>query len=115
VEALNELILNLKEDGKTVLITSHLLTQIEEVCDRIAVLDRGRLVVDCAVSELPLRDHRRMLDVSRLPERDLADLHAWLAARGHAARPVGPSRARLNGNYCPADCRMEQGGRGDET
>lgn len=115
VEAVNSLILNLKDDGKTVLITSHLLTQIEEVCDRIAVLDRGRLVVDCAVSELPSRDHRRMLDVSRLPERELAELHAWLAARGHPIQPAGPPRARLNGSCCPADSRMEREGRWDET
>ena len=65
VEAVNTLILNLKDEGKTVLITSHLMDQIQEVCDRIAILDRGRLIEECAVSDLPANDSRRLLDISR--------------------------------------------------
>lgn len=65
VEAVNTLILNLKDEGKTVLITSHLTDQIQEVCDRIAILDRGRLIVECAVSDLPVNDRRSLLDISR--------------------------------------------------
>src|SRR5262252_6664460 len=38
--AMCELILQLKARGKTVLITSHLLGQIEDICDRVAILDR---------------------------------------------------------------------------
>ncbi len=49
---ISELILQLKARGKTVLITSHLLGQIEEICDRVAILDRGRLMLEGAVSEL---------------------------------------------------------------
>src|SRR5206468_12038333 len=44
--AMVELILKLKAQGKTVLITSHLLAQIEEICDRVAILDRGRVVLE---------------------------------------------------------------------
>ncbi len=65
VEAVNTLILSLKDEGRTVLITTHLTAQIEEVCDRIAILDRGRLNVECAVSDLPVNDSRGLLDLSR--------------------------------------------------
>ena len=65
VDAVNTLILNLKDEGKTVLITTHLTDQIQEVCDRIAVLDRGRLIMECAVSELPANNSRGLLDISR--------------------------------------------------
>lgn len=65
VEAVNTLILNLKDEGKTVLITTHLADQIQAVCDRIALLDRGRLTVECAVSELPLNASRSLLNISR--------------------------------------------------
>ena len=95
VEAVTELILNLKDEGKTVLITSHLLAQIEEVCDRIAILDRGRLIVECAVSDLPPSDEQ-MLVVSKLPAGELVELRAWLAARGRTIESVGPPRARLD-------------------
>lgn len=39
-----EIIRDLKEAGTTVLLSSHLLTELEERTDRIAIMDRGRLV-----------------------------------------------------------------------
>ncbi|HWA86037.1 MAG TPA: ABC transporter ATP-binding protein [Opitutus sp.] len=51
--AIGELILRLKAAGKTVLLTSHLLAHVEELCDRIAILHRGRLIFEAQVSELP--------------------------------------------------------------
>ena len=41
---LKDLLLQLKSEGTTLLVSSHLLTEIEDVCDRIALLDQGRLV-----------------------------------------------------------------------
>ena len=38
--------------GMTVLMTSHLLADAEDICDRVAILDRGRKVADGRVSEL---------------------------------------------------------------
>ncbi len=95
VEAVNEFILKLKDEGKTVLVTSHLLSQVEEVCDRVAILDHGRLSVECAVGEFTANDHRQTLVVSKLPDGELAELHAWLAARGHTLDSVGVPPGRL--------------------
>jgi len=41
---IRDLILRLKERGKTILLTSHLLEQVQEVCDRVGILAKGRLV-----------------------------------------------------------------------
>jgi ABC-2 type transport system ATP-binding protein len=41
---IRDLILQLKDRGKTILLTSHLLEQVQEVCDRVGILARGRLV-----------------------------------------------------------------------
>jgi ABC-2 type transport system ATP-binding protein len=38
-----DLIASLREDGKTVFICSHILSDIEVLCDRVAILKRGRL------------------------------------------------------------------------
>lgn len=46
------LIKALAKSGMTVLMTSHLLADAEDVCDRVAILDRGRKVADGRVSEL---------------------------------------------------------------
>ena len=42
--AVRELLLNLRRRGKTIFLSSHLLSEIELVCDRVAVVNRGRLV-----------------------------------------------------------------------
>jgi ABC-2 type transport system ATP-binding protein len=47
-----ELILGLKRRGVAVLLNSHLLTEVEHVCDRVVVLDRGRVVFDGRLSDL---------------------------------------------------------------
>ncbi len=46
------LIERLRADGTTVFLNSHLLTEVERVCDRIAIVDRGRVVAGGAVGEL---------------------------------------------------------------
>ena len=94
--AITELIRALKAQGKTVLITSHLLGQIEEVCDRVAILDRGRLVVEGAVADLVGRADRQALVVEKLGAADLAEFRAWLAARGKTLESVETPRTRLD-------------------
>ena len=42
--AIRELLLKFRDRGKTIFLSSHLLSEVELVCDRIAVLNRGRLV-----------------------------------------------------------------------
>lgn len=94
--AMAELILRLKAQGKTVLITSHLLGQIEDICDRVAILDRGRLMVEGAVPDLVGRRGRRALVVGEMPAVELEELRAWLAARGRSLEVVEPVHRRLD-------------------
>ncbi len=47
-----ELIRNLKEDGITFLLSSHLLQQVQTVCDRVGLFRNGRIVLEGTVSEL---------------------------------------------------------------
>jgi ABC-2 type transport system ATP-binding protein len=101
VDAITELILKLKDEGKTVLITSHLLSQVEDVCDRVAILDHGRLTVECPISEFLEKDQRQTLVVSKLPDNELGELQAWLAARGRRLESVGAARQVLQGYFRP--------------
>ena len=94
--AMCDLILQLKARGKTVLITSHLLGQIEEICDRVAILDRGRLILESAVRDLVGRTDRQALVVEKMSEAELNELRAWLAARGRTLEAVEAPRARLD-------------------
>jgi len=47
-----ELIRTLKRDGLTVLLASHLLHQVQTVCDRVGLFHRGRMVLEGTVDEL---------------------------------------------------------------
>src|SRR6185369_220004 len=47
-----ELLLRMRESGKTVFLSSHLLSEVELVCDRVAILNTGRLVALGKTSEL---------------------------------------------------------------
>ncbi|MBY8877929.1 ABC transporter ATP-binding protein [Actinacidiphila acidipaludis] len=49
---MRELITGLRRDHRTVLLSSHLLAEVELLCDRVGVIRRGRLVADGTVEEL---------------------------------------------------------------
>ena len=49
---IRDLILELKKRGKTVLLTSHLLEQAQEVCDRVGIMSRGSMISEGRVAEL---------------------------------------------------------------
>jgi ABC-2 type transport system ATP-binding protein len=50
-----EIIQRLKNEGKTVFFSSHELGEVETVCDRVAILNRGRVMVEGRVPELASR------------------------------------------------------------
>ena len=47
-----ELILRLRDEGRTVLFSSHILTDAETLCSRVGILAKGRLVAAGSLSEL---------------------------------------------------------------
>ncbi|HEU5484185.1 MAG TPA: ATP-binding cassette domain-containing protein [Microlunatus sp.] len=46
------LVSQLADDGSTVLVSSHLLAEVEQMCDHVGVMDRGRLVAQGSLAEL---------------------------------------------------------------
>jgi ABC-2 type transport system ATP-binding protein len=104
-----DLILELKKAGKTVLLCSHLLDDVEDVCDRIAILHQGRLCETGKVSELLADDQRMMVE---LEKPDAATLAAVRAAAGASLRGVAPPRERLEARFrrIVTQQRQQQGG-----
>jgi ABC-2 type transport system ATP-binding protein len=49
---MRDLMRRLKEYGHTILVSSHVLHEIEQICDRIAIVNRGRIVVQGKVADL---------------------------------------------------------------
>ncbi|QBS42596.1 ABC transporter ATP-binding protein [Nocardia sp. CS682] len=49
---MRELITTLAGDGHTVLLSSHMLSEVQEICDRVGVIAQGKLLVESTVAEL---------------------------------------------------------------
>jgi ABC-2 type transport system ATP-binding protein len=84
------LIRQLAADGTTVFVSSHLLSEIEQLCTHAAVMSAGRLVTQGTLDELRQQNVRRLTLTT--PDADAAS--RLLAARGLAPEP-GPGPDQL--------------------
>lgn len=92
---MKDLILQLKEQGKTVLMCSHLLADVQDVCDRIAILYGGELKVLGRVDELlKARDETQIL-TSKLSEEAISEVRAVLQKHGASLNQVDHPTANL--------------------
>jgi len=64
--AIRDLILWYKERGGTVFLSSHILTDVERICDRVAIMNRGRLVRLGSLEELGSGDERLVVEAAPL-------------------------------------------------
>ncbi|HNN41997.1 MAG TPA: ABC transporter ATP-binding protein [Nitrospira sp.] len=58
-----DLILSLRDCGKTVCFSTHILHDVEMICDRVGIVMKGRLVASGRVDELVRQDHTRSVEV----------------------------------------------------
>jgi ABC-2 type transport system ATP-binding protein len=93
-----ELILDLKRRGITVLLSSHLLAQAQEICDRVGILARGVLVREGRLAELIAIDNRVELVLENAPPLLIQEIEA-VAAKANAkvveCRPSTTTLERL--------------------
>ncbi|MDR2512551.1 MAG: ABC transporter ATP-binding protein [Puniceicoccales bacterium] len=61
--AIGAVLLAMKRRGKTVVLCSHRLGQVEELCDHVAILDKGRLVLEGAIASVLARQEQHVLTV----------------------------------------------------
>ncbi len=79
--AIADIILELKRRGKTVLLCSHLLAQVEGVCDRIAIMNKGKLVTEGRVKDLLVKESESYIKLEHLnPEQEKRALEVLKAA-----------------------------------
>jgi ABC-2 type transport system ATP-binding protein len=85
------LILDLKEKGATVMLCSHLLSEVENVCTRVAVLHEGRLLREGTVKDLLERKGAFQVRISSAGEVDkskIADALRNVPAKVDSVEPV---------------------------
>jgi len=80
---LRELLRSFVDEGRTVVLSSHLLDEVERTCDAVAIVDRGRIVAQGSLAHLTASGTRRV----RLATGDEVRAHKLLAA-AHEVREV---------------------------
>ncbi len=104
--AIRDIVLELREEGTTIFLNSHLLSEVEKVCTQIAILRDGSLVRRGSVQELTAVERVYDLVATPLPDSLLtdADLPLRSAPNGTAPSPNleqyrvhADDRATLNG------------------
>ncbi len=115
IREIRRLLVELNRRGSTIFLSSHLLAEVEQLCTRVGVLDRGRLVIqeELATLQAPtgrtvvrtpdveaaraLLDGRSVLHGDRLLVRgaDAAALNAELVRAGVRVAELGPERRTL--------------------
>lgn len=96
-----------RELGLTILLSSHFLNEVEQLCRRIAVLHQGRKVFDGSLAEV-----KRAQDWVRLKTSDFNQAARWLQQRGLITGTRDPAYLALAGGIDTARvvaCLVEQG------
>jgi ABC-2 type transport system ATP-binding protein len=81
------------DEGRTVLVSSHLMSEMQLIADRVVIIGRGRLIADAGIEEV-LRGLGGQRVRVRTPRAD--DLHRALATRT-AVEPTAPGELEVTG------------------
>jgi ABC-2 type transport system ATP-binding protein len=92
VRWLRELLRGLADEGRTVLISSHILAEVAQTADNVVILDHGRLVAESPLSELVAGAR----PVVRIRTSRAEDLSALLTTAGIPATVVAPDRVEVS-------------------
>jgi ABC-2 type transport system ATP-binding protein len=91
---IRDLILDLKKRGITVLLSSHLLGQVQEICDRVGILANGLLVREGALSDLLGVENQTQLILENASTELVDEIGALVARSG--ARIIERGRPRTS-------------------
>ncbi len=92
---IRDLILDLKSRGITVLLSSHLLAQVQEVCDRVSILAHGVIVKEGRVEDLLAIENQTELILENTTPELLAEIRGLLERSGTCLVEQRQSRISL--------------------
>jgi ABC-2 type transport system ATP-binding protein len=87
IKAMRAVLADYAAAGRTVVLSSHLLAEVEHTCSHVVVMDKGKVVLIGAVEELTASDTVTLIGLSNLG--DLPAAGETLQARGLRAEPEG--------------------------
>ena len=135
---MRHLIRSLVDEGRTVVVSSHLLDEVEKTCDMVAIIDRGRLVASGAISDIahggrqvlvecddparattvlqrrravtrPVVDENGVLRMTPAAGITVAEINRWLVEEGVAVERLEPVRETLEERFLEITSQLEVG------
>ncbi|HEY0009890.1 MAG TPA: ABC transporter ATP-binding protein [Tepidisphaeraceae bacterium] len=88
---MKDLIVSLKEQGKTVILCSHLLADVQDVCDRITILFRGRMQTLGHVKDLLQVRDVTQVEATGLNPQQIEELRTFVQRLGAGAAITHPT------------------------
>jgi ABC-2 type transport system ATP-binding protein len=82
------LVQELRDQGVTVVLTTHAMDEAEQLCDRVAIVDHGRLVACGSPTDLTRQAAADEVTFVAVPGLPVGDLAAYLGIESDAAREV---------------------------
>jgi ABC-2 type transport system ATP-binding protein len=76
-------------EGRTVLLSSHLLDEVEKICDEVAIVDRGRVVMQGPLADLARGSEQSVLVATNDDDRALAVVSGQRAVKSATRGPDG--------------------------
>lgn len=72
VEYFKRIIIQLKEEGKTIVFSSHIMSQVEMLCEDVLIINDGKVVLDCNLEQIKNEYSSKTLDITGIiPESTL--------------------------------------------
>ena len=104
IKAMRKVFADYAAAGRTVVISSHLLGEVEQTCSHVVVMDKGKIVLTGAVSSLTASDTVTMIGLA--DGQDVSGAERYLGARGISAERAG-AVLRVSGKVPRADIVQE--------
>ncbi len=92
---IKDLIVSLKERGKTILLSSHLLADVEDVCDRVSIMFGGKVRRHGTVDELLTEGGASLIQTHDLTQEAVDAIEAVLVAHGTHIDKIDRPRQKL--------------------
>ena len=64
VEYFKNVILELKEKGKTIIFSSHIMSQVEMLCEDVLIIDKGKVILNCNLNDIKQEYSSKTLDIT---------------------------------------------------
>jgi ABC-2 type transport system ATP-binding protein len=94
IQEMRDLIRSLATDhGKTVFLSSHLLHEVQQVCDRVAIISKGEIVRESTIEELLRQDDGLRIEAGPADVAEAALASRWAVERDGEALIVRATRA----------------------